>query len=114
MAEKVPRLVAQVDVRQFKLDAMDGFLLTRIDGKLGKKELARDTGLPEFQVEKTLEKLEKLGVIEVIDPTAAVAPVLPAAPVRDRTKLPQFASIGLDPKYDPKELDEVVELSDDQ
>src|SRR6185295_18008917 len=98
MAEKFPRLVAHVDVRQFKLDAMDGFLMTRIDGKLGKKELARDTGLPEFQVEKTLEKLEKLGVIEVIDPSAPVSAPVPPPPVRDRTKLPQFASIGADPK----------------
>ncbi|MEA2751128.1 MAG: hypothetical protein QOI41_5271 [Myxococcales bacterium] len=115
MAEKVPRLVAHVDVRQFKLDAMDGFLLTRIDGRLGKKQLAQDTGLPEFQVEKTLEKLEKLGVVEIVDPNAPVAaPPPPAAPARDRTQLPQFASIGIDPKYDPKELEENVELSADQ
>jgi tetratricopeptide (TPR) repeat protein len=115
MAEKVPRLVAHIDVRQFKLDAVDGFLLTRIDGRLGKKQLAQDTGLPEFQVEKTLEKLQKLGVIEVIDPTAPVAPPPPPGPApRDRTQLPQFASIGLDPKYDPKELEENVELSADQ
>lgn len=115
MAEKVPRLVAHIDVRQFKLDAMDGFLLTRIDGRLGKRQLAQDTGLPEFQVEKTLEKLERLGVVEIVDPNApAAAPPPPAAPVRDRTQLPQFASIGLDPKYDPKELEEDVELSPDQ
>lgn len=117
MAEKVPRLLAHVDVRQFKLDATDGFLLTRIDGRSGRRELARDTGLPEFQVEKTLEKLEKLGVIEVVDPNAPVAPAataLPPPPARERTQLPQFASIGADPKYDPKELEEDIELSADQ
>ena len=113
MAEKVPRLVAHVDVRQLKLDATDGFLLTRIDGRLSKKDLARDTGLPEFQVDRTLEKLLKLGVIEVIDPSAPPE-ALPPPPVRDRTQLPQFASIGIDPKYDPKELEEDVELSPDQ
>lgn len=115
MAEKVPRIVAHIDVRQFKLDAMDGFLLTRIDGRLGKKQLAQDTGLPEFQVEKTVEKLVKLGVVEIVDPNAPVAapPPPPPAP-RDRSQLPQFASIGLDPKYDPKELEEEVELSADQ
>src|SRR5690349_13965254 len=101
MTEKLPRLIATIDIRQFKLDAMDGFLLTRIDGRLGKKELARDTGLPEFQVEKTLEKLERLGVIEIVDPNAPVASPPPAP--RDRTQLPQFASIGEEPKYDPKE-----------
>lgn len=114
MAEKVPRLVAHVDVRQLKLDAMDGFLLTRIDGKLGKKELARDTGLPEFQVEAVLAKLEKLGVTEMVERGAPPSNALPPPPARDRTQLPQFASIGDDPKYDPKELDEEVELSADQ
>jgi hypothetical protein len=114
MAEKVPRLVSNIDVRQFKLDAMDGFLLTRIDGRLAKKQLAQDTGLPEFQVERTLEKLEKLGVVEMFDPDAPKTHGLPPPAARDRTQLPQFASIGLEPKYDPKELDEVVELSADQ
>jgi tetratricopeptide (TPR) repeat protein len=114
MAEKIPRIVASVDVRQFKLDPTDGFLLTRIDGRLASKELARDTGLPEFQVEKTLEKLEKLGVIERFDPSAPVVNQLPPAPARDRTKLPEFASLGGEAKYDPKELDEQVDLSADQ
>jgi curved DNA-binding protein CbpA len=115
MAEKVPRLVANIDVRKFKLDAMDGFLLTRIDGRLGKKLLAQDTGLPEFQVEKTLEKLEKLGVVELIDPNAPPPDAAPAAPARDRMQLPEFASMeGSAPKYDPKELEEEVDLSADQ
>jgi hypothetical protein len=114
MAEKVPRLVAHIDVRQFKLDAMDGFLLTRIDGRLGKKQLAEDTGLPEFQVEKTLEKLTKLGVVEIVDPNAPIAPPPPPASTRDRTQLPQFASIGIAPKYDPKELEEDIELAPEQ
>lgn len=114
MAEKVPRLVASIDIRKFRLDAMDGFLLTRIDGRLGKKQLAQDTGLPEFQIEKTLEKLEKLGVVELIDPNAPAANALPA-PTRDRMQLPEFTSIeGSAPKYDPKELDEEVDLSADQ
>ena len=114
MAEKIPRIVASVDVRQFKLDPMDGFLLTRIDGRSAAKELARDTGLPEFQVEKTLEKLEKLGVIERFDPNAPVVIAAPVGAARDRTKLPEFASLGGEAKYDPKELDEEVDLSADQ
>ena len=112
MAEKIPRLLANVDVRQLKLDSTDGYLLTRIDGRQTPKELARDTGLPEFQVDKTLEKLTKLGVVEMWDPTAPVVNALP--PPRDRTKLPEFASIGSDLKYDPRELDEAVELDADQ
>jgi curved DNA-binding protein CbpA len=115
MAEKVPRLLAHVDVRTFRLDATDGFLLSRIDGRSGPKDLARDTGLPEFQVDKTLEKLAKLGVIEIVDPSApAAAPPPPPPQPRDRTQLPQFGSIGSAPKYDPQELEEDVELSLDQ
>ncbi|MBS2015155.1 MAG: DnaJ domain-containing protein [Deltaproteobacteria bacterium] len=114
MADRVPRLVAHVDVRKFKLDPMDGFLLTRVDGRLGPKDLARETGLADFSVTRALEKLEKLGVIEMIDPSAPPPPREPPPPPRERGQLPEFASIGLEPKYDPKELEEEVDLSADQ
>lgn len=114
MAERVPRLVAHVDVRQFKLDPMDGFLLTRIDGRLGPKELARETGLADFSVVRALEKLEKLGIVEWIDPDAPPPPREKPAPPRERGQLPEFASIGSEPKYDPKELDEEIDLNTDQ
>lgn len=102
MAERVPRIVASVDVRKFKLDPMDGFLLTRVDGKLGPKELARDTGLPDFSVDRSLEKLVKLGVVELVDPTAP--------PPKERRDLPQYAVALHEPKYDPAELDEECDL----
>src|SRR5688572_8235374 len=108
MPEKIPRLVANVDVRKFKLDPMDGFLLTRIDGRLGMKDLARETGLPEFSVERALEKLEKLGVIERYDPTAPAPVAQPEAP--RAPQLPQFANLTDELRYDPKELDEEVDI----
>lgn len=108
MAEKVPRLVANVDVRKFRLDPMDGFLLTRIDGRLGPRELSRETGLPEFSVDRALEKLEKLGVIERIDPNAPTPP--PPAPEPSRPALPTFTTI-LEAKYDPKELEEECDVA---
>lgn len=114
MAERVPRVVANVDVRKFKLDPMDGFLLTRIDGKLGPKDLARETGLPDFSVARALEKLEKLGVVELIDPSAPPPPAAPPPPPRERGQLPEFASLGLEALYDPKELDEPADLTQDQ
>jgi len=114
MAEKIPRLLANVDLRQLKLDATDGYLLTRIDGKSSPKDLARDTGLPDFQVDRTLEKLVKLGVVDMWDAAAPVVNVVQAPPARDRTKLPEFASIGGDAKYDPRELDEEVDLDAEQ
>lgn len=117
MASKIPRLVANIDIRRFKLDPTDGFLLTRVDGRLSPPELARETGLPEFQIDKTLEKLERLGVIEFVDPDAPATPaksVPPPPPPRERAQLPEFASLGFDARYDPKELEEVVDLSADQ
>jgi len=114
MPAKVPRLVAHVDVRKFKLDAMDGFLLTRIDGKLSPKDLARETGLPDFSVDRAIDKLEKLGIVEMIDPRAPPPDALPPPPPpheRAKPALPEFHS--LQQKYDPQELDEQVDLSDD-
>jgi curved DNA-binding protein CbpA len=111
MAEKIPRLLAGVDIRKFKLDAMDGFLLSRIDGKSGIKDLARDTGLPDFSVERSLVKLEKLAVIEMIDPNAPPPP----PPGEKRSAIAQFSVALAEPKYDPKELEEAdVDLTADQ
>jgi curved DNA-binding protein CbpA len=100
MAEKVPRIVGSVDVRKFKLDPMDGFLLTRIDGKLGPKELARDTGLPDFSVDRAIEKLLKLGIVELVDPNAP--------PPKEKKEV-AFAALS-EPKYDPAELEEDCDL----
>jgi hypothetical protein len=113
MAVKVPRLVEGVDVRKFKLDPTDGFLMTRIDGKLGPKELARDTGLPDFSVERTLDKLEKLGIIERIDPNAPPPPKALPQPEK-RAEMKQLGVGLLAPKYDPKELEAPGELTPEQ
>ncbi|MBX3220065.1 MAG: DnaJ domain-containing protein [Labilithrix sp.] len=113
MAEKVPRLVPGVDIRSFKLDPMDGFLMTRIDGKLGPKELGRETGLPDFSVARALEKLEKLGIIQLIDPNAPPPPP-PQAPAERKSAIAQFDAGLLAPKYDPKELEEPADLTPEQ
>ncbi len=112
MVDKVPRLLPGVDIRKFKLDPMDGFLMTRIDGKLGPKDLARETGLPDFSVTRALEKLEKLGVIEIVDPNAPppAPPPPPQTPIERKSAVAQFEEGLLAPKYDPKELEEPAEL----
>ena len=114
MAEKVPRLLQGVDIRKFKLDPMDGFLLTRINGKLTPKALSLETGLPDFSVARALEKLEKLGVIEICDPNAPTPPP-PAPPSTERKSTVAKFEDGLGgAKYDPKELDEDVDIAPDQ
>lgn len=115
MADRVPRLVPGIDIRKFKLDPMDGFLMTRIDGKLGPKDLARETGLPDFSVARALEKLEKLGVIEIIDPNAPPpAPPPPPKPQERKSTVAQFDDGLLAPKYDPKELEAPADLTLEQ
>ena len=116
MAEKVPRLTPGVDIRKFKLDPMDGFLMTRIDGKLGPKDLARETGLPDFSVARALEKLEKLGVIQLVDPNAPPAPPPPPQPppAERKSAVAQFDGGLLAPKYDPKELEAPADLTPEQ
>lgn len=117
MPAKVPRLRPGVDIRQFKLDPMDGFLMTRIDGKLGPVELARETGLPDFSVARALEKLEKLGVIEIVDPSAP-----PPAPQQQqqqpaaerKSAIAHFDGGLLAPKYDAKELEAPGDLTLEQ
>ncbi|MCW5813928.1 MAG: DnaJ domain-containing protein, partial [Labilithrix sp.] len=110
MAEKVPRLLPGVDIKKLKLDATDGFLLTRIDGKLAPKDLSRETGLPDFSVDRALEKLVKLGVIEIVDPNAPP----PAPPAPPEEKKPAFDIGLLAPKYDPQELEEPSDLTPEQ
>jgi curved DNA-binding protein CbpA len=110
MAKKVARVKPGVDIRKFKLDPMDGFLLTRIDGKLTPEDLSRETGLGDFSVTRTLEKLEKLGVIDVYDPE--IGPPV-AAPER-KSAIAQFEEGLLAPKYDAKELEEQAELPMEQ
>jgi curved DNA-binding protein CbpA len=106
VAEKLPRIKAGVDIRQFKLDPMDGFLLTRIDGKLGPKELSRETGIPDFSVERALEKLIKLGVVELAELNA---PATVEAPPEEKGARVAFG-VSLEAKYDPKELEEECDL----
>jgi curved DNA-binding protein CbpA len=107
MTVKVPRLTPGVDIRKFKLDPTDGFLLTRVDGKRGPSELARETGLPDFSVTRALEKLEKLGVVQLVDANAAPAPVAESRPA----PVVAFDTGLLAPKYDPAELDQVADLA---
>ena len=99
-----------VDIKKLKLDAMDGFLLTRIDGKLNPKDLSRETGLPDFSVARALEKLEKLGVIEIVDPNAPP----PKPPEPPKPAPAAFDVSALPPKYEAAELEEENDLTPEQ
>ncbi len=117
MADKVPHLVPGFDIKKLKLDPMDGFVFSRIDGKLGPLELARETGLPDFSVTRTLEKLEKLGAVALLPPGApppGAPPPPPSVPIAppSQSALSQFDNFAL--KYDAAELEEVADLTHEQ
>lgn len=67
MAEgaRVPRLVKAdgADLRSLPLGPLEGFLLTRIDGKLDERDLAALTGLSAEQVKAGVDRLEELHVV---------------------------------------------------
>jgi curved DNA-binding protein CbpA len=117
MADKVPHLVPGFDVKKLKLDPMDGFVFSRIDGRLGPRELARETGLPDFSVARALEKLERLGAVALVAPGApppagppSSAPTAPPPP----SAIAAFETGFFAPKYDPAELEEPADLTPEQ
>ena len=75
--ERIPRLVtrAAADMRSLPLTAMDGFVLSRVDGKLTQRELAARTGLHDDQVAASLDKLLGLNVVAFGPAPPVSAPV---------------------------------------
>src|SRR5580658_8747808 len=64
---KIPKVVADASaLSSLRLSAVEGFILSRIDGQAAENELAALTGLSEAQVRSTLDKLEALGVVAKI------------------------------------------------
>jgi curved DNA-binding protein CbpA len=78
---RIPKLLTEGNagaVRSLPLAPVDGFVLSRIDGRASERELASLTGLPEAQVRSSLDKLESLKVISfapaTTGTTSAVSP----------------------------------------
>lgn len=125
---KIPRMKPGVDVRSLPLGAVEGFVLSRIDGATSPSELASLTGLGEARIGEILDKLVGLGAIELVVVTPSkVPPRLPrktpagGIPTRDRSGSPT-PSRGVVVRtmppppgaaralYDPAELEEDVEI----
>src|ERR1700733_11690702 len=87
---RIPRLIGGAGVmHSLPLSAVDGFILSRIDGKANEKELSGLTGLSVDQVRSSLEKLESLQVITLLrkgttpppPPAVSPPPPTPASPL---------------------------------
>jgi curved DNA-binding protein CbpA len=77
---RIPKLIDGASAaHSLPLAAVDGFVLSRVDGKASEKELSGLTGLSDAQVRSSLEKLEWLHVITFVSKAAAPVPPTSAA-----------------------------------
>lgn len=125
---RVPMLVPEVDVRGLPLGALEGFLLSRIDGELTLTELGEMTGLGTEAVTDIVVRLVSLSAVRWKDssPASVRPPRAPAAernparsrpPERDSQPTPA-RPMRINPApvnvlralYDPSELEEDVDL----
>ncbi|MET0343489.1 MAG: DnaJ domain-containing protein [Polyangiales bacterium] len=70
----MPELRGDVDVRALPLTALDGFVLSRIDGRSAVADIVAMTGLPGEQVQAILARLVELGVVRFRGEPAPSAP----------------------------------------
>jgi curved DNA-binding protein CbpA len=133
LAKRIPQVVEDVDVRALPLGAVEGFVLSRVDGVLTIDELGEITGLGADAVGGIVLRLMSLGALtwaespqptaRRAEPTAAERPAqrsgdstsgsaaqgagAPAADVAAGSRTPRGVPRAL---YDPIELEEDVDL----
>lgn len=88
---RVPELVQGLDVRTLPLSALEGFVLSRIDGRAPVREIVAVTGLPMDQVQQILDRLCSLGAARWKGEGGA-APRAPGAPSQGAGPTPQRSS----------------------
>ncbi len=101
----VPELVPGVKILELPLSALEGFVLSRIDGRAQVSEILAVTGLPPEQVTQILERLCALGAVR---PKGQAKPVeagpkplvVPFAPLTQGRKLSR-TSLGIAPTEVP-------------
>jgi tetratricopeptide (TPR) repeat protein len=108
---RVPKLKTGSDPRALPLTAAESKLLAAIDGVVTDAELARATGLGEGAVTAALVRLRDLGAVELVESAAPAQPAKPAGPA---SASPLLAPSDPLPPWDPKELEEDVDLDVDK
>jgi DnaJ domain len=135
---KIPKLTGTADAAALRLSAVEGFVLSRIDGKANESELAGLTGLNATQVRGAIEKLVSLKVITLAAKEAPVprlgsgpsspsgpggtgpsdgAPALPPGPGGEAPAAPMAAAKRIEAAIekiprDAPELTEDIDLSE--
>lgn len=69
---RTPRLVASCDLTKLPIGAVEGFVLSRIDGATTISELVAIVGLPADEVTRIVERLADVGAIDLPDYTRKV------------------------------------------
>jgi tetratricopeptide (TPR) repeat protein len=90
---KIPKVVGDAfAMSSLRLSAVEGFILSRIDGRLTESDLASLTGLSNAQIASTLEKLESFQVITRSSVAASGPAKAAAGPVPVTASSSQTAS----------------------
>ena len=105
-----PHLIAACDVTKLPIGAMEGFVLSRVDGASSISEIAAVTGLAREEITRILEQLATLGAVQLPgftppeppkasppDPPPRALPSRPA-PVWDKSLLDEPADLEVDVK----------------
>ena len=89
-----PRLNAFLDFKQANLTPVEGFILSRVDGRASFDEICRISGLPKDQTLAILRKLRAAKIILV----EGDSPSPPAKPRATKTPLPEVEGMPSRPK----------------
>ena len=121
---RLPRLVTGVDLRALPIGPAEAFVLSRVDGATSELEIAEAAGLAPDAVAATLEELARLGAVQFDERALAEANRTPRPPPRPSGSFrvgpiveasgpaePHHPAAAL---YDPREIEEVVDLTDDR
>ncbi|MEM7606406.1 MAG: DnaJ domain-containing protein [Myxococcota bacterium] len=117
---RIPRLKDGVAITSLPIDPFEGFMLSRIDGRLSVQEIADSTGATIEQVDALVAKLEAADAVSWIEGPEPVEPPPEASEQPRRSTFPDSAGrVHTRPPppgtslvlYDPAELEEAgVEL----
>jgi len=104
-AKSVPRPVASRDVAKLPIGALEGYVLSRVDGRTSIAEIATMTGMALVDAVKVVEKLHELGAVEIPGRT-------PPPPPKEVTPAPPQAAVRPIPNatYDLSELDQPTDI----
>lgn len=97
----IPEPIPGIDVKRLAIGPEDAFVLFRVDGKSGVKQIALTTGLQEPRVVQALQTLSRLGAVKfgsaAVPPSTSTSRVEPLAAQAKDTAAHSVAAQGVAP-----------------